>query len=217
MPFNLEKQLYYALYLIDQKKDSYKVWWVTLTSIFSAISIGGILAYFNGKIDESSIDSFMNFLLSLILVLSVLVFELFFRSIELQEKRTRIIQIYWKTEQGNASINLDSTLDLISFRKASKLFSQWRTFVTLLSIFYFVFYTIFFVPVVYDLTKIIFPRNTEPLPIPVILAIFTLSLLGMMYWTHRRVIKIINNWPEDPPWIEKKNKVENTHNDGEKN
>ena len=115
-----------------------------------------------------------------------------------------------KTDQEKSSMDLDSAIDHIFLRKVPKNFSQWRTIITLLTIFYFVLATIIFIPLFYALIDLIFPRNTDPFPITTNLGAFTIILIMLLYLTHRKVIKYISAWPEEPPWIEKKNKVENT-------
>ena len=223
MPFNLEKQLDLALNLIDQKKDSYKVWWVTLTSIFTAISIVGILTFFSGKIEESNVESFSFFLYLIIPVLIVLVLELFLRSIELHEKRAKIIQMFWKTSQNEASINLGSTFDLILFRiklnQSSKIiqFIKFRTYFTLFSLLYFEFATFIFIPVYYEMMEDLFLSNTDQLPIPATLVFFGVLILVFMYIIHRKILEAINNWPKGFPWIEKDDREEIKAKEGVKN
>ena len=102
--------------LINQEKDLIKGWWVTLTGVSSALIVGSIFAYVSGKINSNSEFIFEMILFSVLPILTVVLIDLFFNLIELNEKAKKLTIYFWKHLNVENKWSFDRAIDLVEVK-----------------------------------------------------------------------------------------------------
>lgn len=178
----------YGLELIKNRRDTIRSWWVTVTSLFTAIIIGLTIAYFSNTFNQVDVDTIILLISTLSPVILVVISVIFFESIELNEMSQRLLRCL---ENESPNITINSIICLIKLRFEKRKGVNLRLKIMLVYATSFTFYPLFFSTLfsdpLQDITSLLLVFNVG----------ITILLLFFVFKLHKKIIEIVNVWPSD--------------------